>query len=168
MSTPRVREFHEDDLDQVVRVWEESRSPERPAVYGLSEVLGALRDGGTAVVMTVGEVVVGAAVARVFGDRGWIVLLALADDWRGRGLGSAMLTQLETRLIARGVHRLSALLVEGQTGTRAFRDTGYETRDLTYFERVVPLQPQEVGPPRDPRRPHAPPRPVAAPRRHGA
>ena len=145
MSTPRVREFHEDDLDQVVRVWEESRSPERPAVYGLSEVLGALREGGTAVVMTVGEVVVGAAVARVFGDRGWIVLLALADDWRGRGLGSAMLTELETRLIARGVHRLSALLVEGQTGTRAFRDTGYETRDLTYFERVVPLQPQEVG-----------------------
>src|SRR4029079_5280116 len=55
------------------------------------------------------------------------------------------LTELETRLIARGVHRLSALLVEGQTGTRAFRDTGYETRDLTYFERVVPLQPQEIG-----------------------
>jgi len=44
MSTPRVREFHEDDLDQVVRVWEESRSPDRPAVYGLSEVLGALRE----------------------------------------------------------------------------------------------------------------------------
>jgi transitional endoplasmic reticulum ATPase len=145
MSTPRVREFHEDDLDQVVRVWEESRSPDRPAVYGLPEVLGAIRDGGTAVVVTVGEIVVGAAVARVFGDRGWIVLLALADDWRGRGLGSAMLTELETRLMARGVHRLSALLVEGQTGTRAFRDSGYETRDLTYFERVVPLQPQEVG-----------------------
>jgi transitional endoplasmic reticulum ATPase len=145
MSTPRVREFHEDDLDQVVRVWEDSRSPDRPAVYGLAEVLGALREGNTAVVVTVGEIVVGAAVARVFGDRGWIVLLALADDWRGKGLGSAMLTELETRLIARGVHRLSALLVEGQTGTRAFRDSGYETRDLTYFERVVPLQPQEVG-----------------------
>jgi transitional endoplasmic reticulum ATPase len=145
MATARVREFHEDDLDQVVRVWEESRSPDRPAVYGLSEVLGALREGGTAVVVTAGEVVVGAAVARVFGDRGWIVLLALADDWRGKGLGSVMLTELETKLIARGVHRLSALLVEGQTGTRAFRDSGYETRDLTYFERVVPLQPQEVG-----------------------
>ena len=82
MSTPRVRDFHEDDLDQVVRVWEESRSPERGAVYGLAEVLGALRDGGTAVVAAVGEVVVGAAVARVGGDRGWVVLLALANDWR--------------------------------------------------------------------------------------
>src|SRR3954453_11100763 len=145
MPTPRVREFHEDDLDQVVRVWEESRSPERGAVYGLAEVLGALRDGATAVVAVVGEVVVGATVARVGGDRGWVVLLALANDWRGQGLGSAMLTELERRLMARGVHRLSALLAEGETGVAAFRNCGYETRDLTYFERVVPLQPQEVG-----------------------
>src|ERR671932_321534 len=69
----------------------------------------------------------------------------LEDDWRGRGLGSAMLTELEKRLMARGVHRLSALLADGETGVNAFRNCGYETRDLTYFERVVPLQPQEVG-----------------------
>jgi transitional endoplasmic reticulum ATPase len=145
MSTPRVRDFHEDDLDQVVRVWEESRSLERPPVHGLAEILGALRDQGAAVVVVVGEVVVGAAAARLGGDRAWIVLLALADDWRGRGLGSAMLTELEKRLITRGVHRLSALHAEGETGVKAYRNCGYQTRDLTYFERVVPLQPQEVG-----------------------
>ena len=145
MPIPRVREFHQDDLDQVMRVWEESRTTERRAVYGLAEVLAVLRDGGVAVVAAVGEVVVGAAAARVGGDRGWVVLLALADDWRGQGLGSAMLVDLEKRLIARGVHRLSALLAEGDVGVKAFRNCGYETRDLTYFERVVPLQPQEVG-----------------------
>src|SRR3954451_18463338 len=145
MSTPRVRDFHADDLDQVVRVWEESRDPGRRAVYGLAEVLGALRDEGVAVVTAVGEVVVGAAAARVAGDRGWVVLLAIAGDWREHGLGSAMLTELERRLMARGVHRLSALLGEGETGVAAFRNCGYEPRDLTYFERVVPLQPQEVG-----------------------
>src|SRR4051812_9199051 len=145
MSSPRVREFHEDDLDQVVRVWEESRTPQQPAVHGLAEVLGALRGEGAGVVAAVGEVVVGAAVARVSGDRGWIVLVALGNDWRGRGLGSAMLTELEKRLMARGVHRLSALLGEGEIGASALRNCGYETRDLTYFERVVPLQPQDVG-----------------------
>jgi GNAT superfamily N-acetyltransferase len=145
MSTPRVRDFHEDDLDHVVRVWDESRSARRAPVYGLAEILGALREDGVVVVVAVGEVVVGAAVARVSGDRAWIVLLALGDDWRGRGLGSAMLTELEKRLMARGVHRLSALLADGETGVNAFRNCGYETRDLTYFERVVPLQPQEVG-----------------------
>src|SRR3954464_3246884 len=145
VSIPRVRDFHEDDLDQVVRVWEESRTPEGRAVYGLAEVLAALRDGGVAVVAAVGEVVVGAGAARVGGDRGWVVLLALTDDWRGRGVGSSMLGELEKRLMGRGVHRLSALLAEGESGVTAFRDCGYETRDLTYFERVVPLQPQEVG-----------------------
>jgi GNAT superfamily N-acetyltransferase len=145
MPVPRVRDFHDDDLDQVVRVWEESRTVEHRAVHGLAEVLAAIREPGVAVVAVVGEIVVGAAVARVSGDRGWVVLLALANDWRRHGLGSAMLTELEKRLIGVGVHRLSALLADGETGVQAFRNRGYEPRDLTYFERVVPLQPQEIG-----------------------
>ena len=145
MPLPRVRDFHDDDLDQVVRVWEESRTPEGRAVHGLAEVLAAIRDEGVAVVAVVGEVVVGAAAARISGDRGWVVLLALGKDWRDRGLGSAMLTELEKRLMGQGVHRLSALLSEDEAGVKAFHDCGYEQRDLTYFERVIPLQPQEVG-----------------------
>ncbi len=145
MPLPRVRDFHDDDLDHIVRVWEESRTPERRAVYGLAEVLAAIRDEGVAVVAVVGEVVVGAAVARISGDRGWVVLLALGKEWRHRGLGATMLTELEKRLMSQGVHRLSALLADEETGVKAFENSGYEQRDLTYFERVIPLQPQEVG-----------------------
>ena len=47
--------------------------------------------------------------------------------------------------MGRGVHRLSGLLAEDEAGVKAFHDCGYEQRDLTYFERVIPLQPQEVG-----------------------
>jgi len=144
MTGWRVRDFHDDDLDQVVRVWEESRKTGVEPVYGLAEILAAVRDDGAAVVAVVGQVVVGATIARIGGDRAWVHLLALADAWRGRGLGSAMLTELEKRLTQRGVHRLSALLPEGETGVDAFRNRGYATRDLVYFERVVPLQPQEV------------------------
>jgi GNAT superfamily N-acetyltransferase len=144
VAIARVRDFHDDDLDQVVRVWEESRTAERRAVYGLAEVLAVLRGEGVAVVAAVGEVVVGAAAARIGGDRGWVVLLALANEWRGHGLGSALLGELEKRLMGRGVHRMSALMAEGDTGVAALSNSGYETRDLTYFERVVPLQPQEV------------------------
>ncbi len=43
MPVPRVRDFHDDDLDHVVRVWEESRTPGRRAVNGLAEVLAADR-----------------------------------------------------------------------------------------------------------------------------
>lgn len=145
MTTWRVRDFHDDDLDQVVRVWEESRKTGIDPVYGLAEILAAFRGEGAAVVAVVGQTVVGATIARINGDRGWVNMLALSDDWRGKGLGSAMLTELERRLVQRGVHRLSALLPEGETGVEAFRNRGYQTRDLVYFERVVPLQPQEFG-----------------------
>jgi transitional endoplasmic reticulum ATPase len=145
MTAWRVRDFHDDDLDQVVRIWEESRKTGVDPVYGLAEILAAVRGDGAAVVAIVGQAVVGATIAKVNGDRGWVNMLALSDDWRGKGLGSAMLVQLERRLVQRGVHRLSALLPEGETGVVAFRNLGYETRDLVYFERVVPLQPQEVG-----------------------
>ena len=145
MPIPRLRDFHNDDLDQVVRIWEESRTPGQRAVHGLAEVLAAIREEGFAVVVVVGDVVVGAAATRVSGDRAWVVLMALANDWRGKGLGSAMLTEIEKRLTGRGVHRLSALVAGGETGEKAFRNCGYEPRDLRYFERIVPLQPQEVG-----------------------
>ena len=162
-----IRGFHDDDLDQVVRVWEESRTPEGGAVHGLAEVLAAIREGGCAVVAVVGEVVVGAAVTRVSGDRGWVVLLALANDWRRQGFGSALLTELEKQLMDRGVHRLSALLAEGAAGVKAFQNCGYEQRDLTYFERVVPLQPPGGRAARAPGWQDAARRAVACPRGHG-
>src|SRR4051812_49947327 len=104
MSTPRVRDFHADDLDQVVRIWEESRSLERRAVYGLAEVLGALRDEGAAVVAAVGEGVVGAAAARPRGGRAWGGLLALGDDWGGGGPWGGLLPEVGKGLMARGGH----------------------------------------------------------------
>src|SRR4051812_49538637 len=97
MSTPRVRDFHADDLDQVVRIWEESRSLERRAVYGLAEVLGALRDEGAAVVAAVGEVVVGAAAARLGGAPARGGPLGPADDRGGGGPGGAPVTGAEKR-----------------------------------------------------------------------
>jgi hypothetical protein len=70
MADARIRDFHDDDLERVVRVWEESRTPGGSAVHGLAEVLAAIREGGCAVVAVVGEVVVGAGCdARQWGSR---------------------------------------------------------------------------------------------------
>jgi SpoVK/Ycf46/Vps4 family AAA+-type ATPase len=55
-----------------------------------------------------------------------------------------MLAELEKRATAAGVHRLASLLPPGETGAKAFVNSGYQTRDLAYFERVIPLQVQEV------------------------
>lgn len=138
MPTYRLRDFREDDLDQVIAVWDQSRQPDEPVpVFPLSEVLAAGRSGQPAVVAVVEDEVVGVAVAHAEGERGWLLLMALANRWRDRGVGSALIADLERRLRSMGVRRISALLPDRATGTAALRNSGYRAvTGLTYFEKV--------------------------------
>lgn len=96
-----VRDFHLDDLDQLVAVWQESKTQSAHSVYSLAEIIDACSH-GVAVVAVVKGKVVGAAVGKVQDDRAWVVLLSQATQWREQGLGSALLAGLEGRLLFRG------------------------------------------------------------------
>lgn len=145
MPAWRVREFHEDDLDQVVRIWEASRGDVEP-VFSVAEVVASARAGQPALVAVVENDVIGMAAATVEGERAWLVLVALDARWRNRGLGSALLAELERKLRAVGVHRISALIPDGSAGATAMENSGYRQRTgLTYFEKVEQLDPAEVG-----------------------
>ncbi|XAS67217.1 GNAT family N-acetyltransferase [Micrococcaceae bacterium Sec5.7] len=146
MKPWRVREFHPDDLDQLVSVWQESRNDSVHAVYGLSDILTACSD-EHAMVAVVGDRIIGAAAARVEADRAWVLMLAQAADWREQGVGSALLDGLEKRLTSRGVFRISALLPASETRIKAFCNSKYSVEEeLHYFERNIPVQRQEIGP----------------------
>ncbi|EST37345.1 hypothetical protein N566_13540 [Streptomycetaceae bacterium MP113-05] len=139
MTPWRVRNLAEDDLDQVVRIWEESRdTPADPAV-SLAEMISALRAGVPAVVAVVGDRIVGAAVSSTAQERAWVLRLAIARQWRHHGIGSVLLTALEERLVTQtGVRRIGALLPEGEMGEAAFRNSGYTSRpELRYFEKLL-------------------------------
>ncbi|MEV0719205.1 GNAT family N-acetyltransferase [Asanoa sp. NPDC050611] len=138
MSAWRVRDFHSDDLDQAVAVWEQSRPTGSPApVFGFAEAVSAVRAGQPAVVAVAAEEVVGVAIARVDGERAWIQVIALDARWRNRGVGSSLLAGLERRLRGLDVRRISAVLPEDATGSVAMRNSGYHVRtDLTYYEKV--------------------------------
>ncbi len=138
MSPWRVRTLDEDDLDQVVRIWEESRDTTADPAVSLAEVVSALQADMPAVVAVVGKEVVGAAVSSVAQERGWVLRLAIARQWRRHGIGSALLAALEERLARVGVRRIGALLPEGEVGEDAFRNSGYTGRpDLSYFEKLL-------------------------------
>lgn len=140
MPAWQLRDFHDDDLDQAVEIWDQSRQADEERVFPVSEVMAAAKAGQTAVVAVVGEELVGMAVAQVHGKRAWILLVALAARWRERGIGSALLTELERRLRALGVRHISALLPDGAAGTKALKNSGYKVRDdLTYYEKAGPL-----------------------------
>lgn len=147
MPTWRLRDFRDDDLDRAIQIWDQDRqTDDSPPVFPVSEVMAVARAGGPAVVAVVGDDLVGMAVAQVQGERAWITLVALAGNWRSRGIGSALIAELERRLRTQGIRRIGALLAPGATGTAALENSGYRTRaGLVFYEKVEHLGASDAG-----------------------
>lgn len=139
-----IRDFADRDLDQAVRVWEESQTTGVAAAFSISEVVAALRAGEPAVVAVVGEKIVGTCVGRVTGDRAWVLRLGIAPSFRRRGIGSDLLRGLERRVFRAGVQRITALLPGEETGVEAFEHQGYGRREVFLFEKLEALRAPEV------------------------
>ena len=141
----RLRDYHDEDLDQAIVVWDASRGGAEP-VFSVAEVMAAARAGEPAVVAEVGDEVVGMAVAQTKGERAWILLVAIGARWRHRGIGSALLADLERRLRSQGVRRICAVSPPGLTGTAALENSGYVRRDgLVYYELLEHLGPDQAN-----------------------
>ncbi|KZX20628.1 Acetyltransferase YpeA [Rathayibacter tanaceti] len=119
MTSWRIRDHHSDDVDGVLRLWEQVNASEAPPVYSLAEVLASCAK-DHAVVAVVEDRVVGAAVGRAAHAQGWVVFLATAPDYRERGIGSALLAALEARMAPAGISKLSALMPAAETRVGAF------------------------------------------------
>ena len=146
MKSWQLRDFVPEDLEQAVRLDEESSTTAEPPVFPLSEVVAALAARQPAVVATHDRRLVGTAVSRVDGDRGWIIRLALHPEWRGKGLGSALLSALEHRLLSVGVRTLSALLPNDETGRAAFINSGFiERTRVSHYEKIETVTPRTAA-----------------------
>ena len=138
MTMWRVRDFHADDLDAAVRLWDNPEASSEAPGFGLSDLIAAVRSHQPAVVAVVGEELAGTAVATVSGDHGWLMRISLAAAWRHRGIGSGMLGELERRLVSAGVHRIQCLLDgDSEIGPLALEHSGYRARrGMVLYERV--------------------------------
>ncbi len=147
MAAWRVRDFHEDDLDAAVRLWGDPRTSGEAPIFGLSDLVSAVRASEPAVVAAVADELVGTAVATVSNGRAWLVRISLSSAWRNRGIGSAMLTELERRLVAAGVHRIDCLLAsDDEVGALALRHSGYQVRQgMVFYEKLEPVGPADIG-----------------------
>jgi transitional endoplasmic reticulum ATPase len=147
MALWRVRDFHADDFDAAVRLWDNSAVSSEAPAFGLSDLIAAVRSHEPAVVAVVGEDLAGIAVATVAGDRAWVMRISLAPAWRHLGIGSAMLGELERRLVAAGVHRIQCLLSgDSEIGALALEHAGYTSRQgMVFYERLEPVDPGSAG-----------------------
>jgi transitional endoplasmic reticulum ATPase len=147
MAPWRVRDFHADDLDAAVRLWDDPAASSEAPAFSLSDLIAAVRSHEPAVVAVVGDELVGVAVATLGGDRAWLMRISLAAAWRHRGIGSAMLGELERRLVPAGVHRIQCLLgAESEIGALALEHAGYTARQgMVFYERLEPIDPGSAG-----------------------
>jgi transitional endoplasmic reticulum ATPase len=143
----RIRDFHDDDLDMAIPLWGDPTTAGAAAAFGLSEIIAAIRAGQPAVVAFVGSELVGSAVAMVDRDHAWIMRISLAGSWRKQGVGSALLETLENRLVTQGVRRISCLFADSEeVGAAALEHRGFNVRQgLLLYEKVESVATSDIG-----------------------
>jgi ribosomal protein S18 acetylase RimI-like enzyme len=75
--------------------------------------------------------IVGTVLGGYDGRRGMVYHLAVAADSRGRGIGSALMDELETRLMARGCRKAYLMIASENPAARVFYERhGWEVMDI--------------------------------------
>jgi ribosomal protein S18 acetylase RimI-like enzyme len=134
------REYVDDDLEAVVRLLEATRA-HQASMFTLAEVIASLRDDQPAIVATRDEEVVGVVVATVAGDRAWVTRLAIAEEWRGQGMVSALLLSLERALVDLRVRVLTYVLPEEELLAEGLTNAGFSRHEaVAWFDKVVSLE----------------------------
>ncbi|MER5865996.1 bifunctional GNAT family N-acetyltransferase/ATP-binding protein [Kitasatospora sp. NPDC002040] len=134
-----IHDYREDDLAAVVHLIDTTAELGQESVFSLAECITALTSRQPAVVAVSQGVPIGAALAHLAGDRAWVMRIAIAPAWRGRGLASGLLRELERRLLERRVRRIAYVLPEEELLGEGLRNAGYTRRPaVAYFEKAEP------------------------------
>lgn len=143
---PLVREYHDDDLEAIVHLWDETAPLGQSSVFSVAECIAALRANEPAVVVVAQGQLVGGAVATVSGERAWVLRLAIDSHFRGQGLASALLRELERRIIDRHARRIGYILPEEELLAEGLANAGYLRKAaVAYFEKVESVGPGEAA-----------------------
>ena len=133
------------DIGAAVRLLEEIRQLPDSTPIEIDQFITEVNDGAVVVVALAEGALVGLASARVAGDRAWTQFLAISPAWRRRGIGSALTSGLENRLLHLGVRRVSSLLEPGRLGEQALLNRGYvPTTGMVLYEKSLSFEPSEV------------------------
>ncbi len=144
MSRTHIRDFHDDDLDAIVRLWENAHRGDDAPVYSLAEVIASCQ-ADHAVVAIQGDRLVGTAVGRAAHAQGWIVFFEVVPGPHAEHAAAALLDALERRMAPLGLGKLSILVGEDDDPVAALTANGFEVlHSVRYLERRMPVQRREL------------------------
>lgn len=133
-----IRIYRQDDFEEVIALWElcdllrpwndPELDIERKLRYGADLFL---------VAELAGEIV-GSLMGGYDGHRGWANYLAVHPDFRGRGIGNALMSRLEKKLMAQGCPKIQLLVREDNQAVIAmYEKLGYEVQDVLCLGRQL-------------------------------
>jgi len=124
-----LRGFTMDDYEAVYALWRDAGQGVslRPSDERVEVAKKLSRDPDLFLVAEDGGRVVGAIVGGWDGRRGWLHHLAVSHDARGRGIGAALVIEVERRLKEKGCLKVN-LLVHGsnEAARRLYQRLGYD------------------------------------------
>ena len=135
MGSPEValREFRfPDDYDSVINFWEHI---EKGVHLGASDAPDEIqkkiqRDPDLFLIAESGNEIVGTVIGGFDGRRGMIYHLAVAASFRGRGIGSRLMSEVEARLRAKGcIKSYLVVMRENVEAMRFYERIGWESMD---------------------------------------
>ncbi|MFQ6128015.1 MAG: GNAT family N-acetyltransferase [Thermoplasmata archaeon] len=137
----QIGELSIEDYDAIIRLWGESDLSHRPRGRdSRSEMERQMRlIPGLFLGAFEGDELVGVVVGTDDTRKGWINRLAVRPDYRRKGIGTALLRELEKRLRARGNRIIGALIeTPNEASKDFFEKMGYEP-----YESIVYMSKRE-------------------------
>jgi ribosomal protein S18 acetylase RimI-like enzyme len=134
-----IRELKPDDYTALVTLWKGAGLPYRPKGRDSRERVFQELSSPTTIFLVAeleGELV-GSLLGTSDGRKGWINRLAVRTDLRRRGVGRALLQEIERRFEVRGLLVFACLIEEENSASQEFFDElGYEVdRGVLYFSK---------------------------------
>jgi ribosomal protein S18 acetylase RimI-like enzyme len=126
-SQLHIREFQVADYEDVLGLWKAAGLILRPGdeLDGIMTKLG--RDPDLFLVAEDGGEIVGVVMGAWDGRRGWINHLAVKPNHQRKGIGHALIGELEKRLFRKGAKKVNAQIYRSNTNSfNFFKSCGYE------------------------------------------
>ncbi|MDO8473525.1 MAG: GNAT family N-acetyltransferase [Dehalococcoidia bacterium] len=133
----KIRQFTMGDYNQVAHIWDVANVP---SPEGRKEVQRRTeRDPDLFLVADLNGTVIGVVMGAWDGRRAWCHNYGVDPQFRGQGVGSALIKELEGKVQEKGIPRLNAMVRRGDASSQGFYEAvGFHKEDWEIMEWNTP------------------------------
>jgi len=127
LSKIQIHEFQINDYNAVLDLWKEAGLVIRPGDDLSGVRMKLLRDPDLFLLARLEGEIVGCVIGGWDGRRGWVYHLAVKPSHQRQGIATALLCEIEERLVEKGAKKINAQIYESNTKSlKFFKARGYE------------------------------------------